>query len=198
VWHAPSGIEASVIEACAAAAAVSACPCSCPSDACRAHASITLLCTGFDKASFVYELFARGLRFRVHPGLFVLHMPHHTPDSHSTDRSDSRPPTNCSAAARPAAPSPASAASAAEPSHAQPMSPSAAEEEEARRRNPGETCVRAFLSRMRRPGRATPTKALPCADAGSWPLVGGECRGRVALSLAPRRVPDAICRVPCA
>lgn len=82
---------------------------------------------GFDKVSFVYELFARGLHFSVAPEVFVLHVPHDGGATRATTK-------NCSEASV--------AAARSSGAHTD-------EDVQAVLRNPGETCVTAFLDRMR-------------------------------------------------
>lgn len=78
---------------------------------------------GFDKASFVYELFARGFQFWVLPDVFVVHQ--------QESRSHT-PGPNCPEAA-PGVENELAQNNAADI---------------ARRRNPGETCIRSFIERM--------------------------------------------------
>ena len=78
---------------------------------------------GIDKISYIYELFARGVTFKVSPDAFVIHHPH----------SEARP-ANCSQERIDAA---ARAAGATEP-----------EEIEAYNRNPGAACTIKFLERL--------------------------------------------------
>lgn len=92
---------------------------------------------GFDKISFIYELFARGFDFWASPDVFVLHMP----GPHQLEA------TSCNDTAPPAQTRTAS-------------TESQLEDEVAQRRNPGETCVRSFLNRMRNTHRYQPTPAV--------------------------------------
>eukprot|EP00322_Chrysochromulina_rotalis_P028009 CAMPEP_0115868478 /NCGR_PEP_ID=MMETSP0287-20121206/21316_1 /TAXON_ID=412157 /ORGANISM="Chrysochromulina rotalis, Strain UIO044" /LENGTH=336 /DNA_ID=CAMNT_0003323139 /DNA_START=1 /DNA_END=1011 /DNA_ORIENTATION=- len=78
---------------------------------------------GFDKVSFTYELFARGLPFSVAMGAFLLHWPHREEDAHTVR-------ANCS------------------DDRVLRMT-QGDNERMALSRNPGESCVRGFLDRMR-------------------------------------------------
>ena len=80
---------------------------------------------GFDKASYTYELFARGTSLWTAPDVFVVHQ--QEARSHAVSACESV-------------------------GIAVTLSP----DEAARRRNPGETCVRAFLERMRDAYRYAP------------------------------------------
>jgi hypothetical protein len=79
---------------------------------------------GFDKVSWVYETFARGVRFRVSPDAFVLHLPG-VDHARSARRPCAHPARSPRAASMPA------------------------EDATALRRNPGESCARDFVARMR-------------------------------------------------
>lgn len=82
---------------------------------------------GWDKVSFVYELFARGSKFRVAPEAFVLHYPHSAPPIFG---GATCPRTRIDEASRA-------------------MGAKDAEELDALMHNPGEACLGRFLERIR-------------------------------------------------
>jgi len=115
---------------------------------------------GFDKISFIYELFASGFQFWASPDSFVVHMP----GPHQLDA------TSCNETAQPAQTAAASTEKQIEDAIAQ-------------RRNPGETCVRSFLSRMRSTHRYQPTAAAHSAFRTDVSQQGWKCNA--VLEAAP-------------
>ena len=107
---------------------------------------------GFDKISFIYELFARGFHFWASPDSFVVHLP----GPHQLDA------ISCSETT-----SPAEAAAASTDKQI--------EDEIAQRRNPGETCVRSFLNRMRNTYRYQPSSSVHTAFRKDVSEQGWKC-----------------------
>lgn len=118
---------------------------------------------GFDKISFIYELFARGVRFWAAPEAFVVHEPGPHAPAAVCNRTDPRPP---------------SAKLTAEQE----------EEERAKRLNPGETCTRGFLARIRSTYRYSPTAKLHVAFRKDVQAQGWKCNALHEAPLASPRV----------
>lgn len=118
---------------------------------------------GFDKISFIYELFARGVHFWSVPEAFVVHEPGpHAPDptcNHTRQHSTAQPTAE------------------------------QGEEERAKRLNPGETCTRGFLNRMRSTYRYAPAAKGHAAFRRDVQAQGWKCN---ALHEVPLAIPRTL------
>ena len=119
---------------------------------------------GFDKISFIYELFARGVRFWSAPEAFVVHEPGpHAPEPTCNHTDTRRHATST------------------------PLTAEQEEEERAQRLNPGETCTRGFLARMRSTYRYAPAAKGHAAFRRDVQAQGWKCNALHEVPLpAPR------------
>lgn len=118
---------------------------------------------GFDKISFIYELFARGVHFWSAPEAFVVHEPGpHAPDP--TCNHTRQPSTTTQATAE------------------------EAEAERAQRLNPGETCTRGFLARMRTTYHYAPSAKGHAAFRRDVQAQGWKCNALHEVPLAAPRI----------
>ena len=118
---------------------------------------------GFDKISFIYELFARGIDFWSAPEAFVVHEPGpHAPAppcNHTRQHAAARPTTGQD------------------------------EGERAKRLNPGETCTRGFLARIRSTYHYAPAAKEHAAFRRDVQAQGWKCN---ALHEVPLPIPRTL------